>query len=73
MNSKTIAHGIKGLTQSILHIGLVSEEIQEYRMSVCNKCKYLDNSGRFKRCTACRCFVSPKTKLEKEKCPKGFW
>ena len=52
----------------------VSKEVQEHRLSVCEKCPNLKREGRFvgyvqKRCGICSCYLKIKTILATEHCP----
>lgn len=49
----------------------VSQAIKKARMDKCNECVFLIKET--KTCSACGCFVEPKTALKTEKCPKDFW
>jgi hypothetical protein len=48
-----------------------SPEIASNRMAICNKCEAYDS--QLKLCTACGCFMTIKTKLEKAECPMEKW
>ena len=48
----------------------VNENIQNYRMDICNSCEFLEN---FKRCAKCGCIMPLKTKLANSKCPIDKW
>jgi hypothetical protein len=61
--------GITGLTKATLGIGLASEYEIQARRDICDTCEYRSGS----QCGGCGCFIKSKTKLAKEKCPKGFW
>ncbi len=50
---------------------IVPESISKERMSVCEKC---DSFFKLtKQCLECGCFVSLKTKLSNQHCPKNKW
>ena len=61
--------GVTGIAKATLGIGLASKSEIEGRRSICEVCEFRQGSS----CGACGCFISPKTKLAKEQCPKGFW
>lgn len=48
----------------------VSEKQQAARMEICLSCEKLSSD---KRCSACGCFMSVKSKLAGMKCPDGRW
>ena len=64
-----LRNGLAGITKATLGIGLASEFEIQARRDICEVCEFRQG----KSCGACGCFISPKTKLAKEKCPKGFW
>ncbi len=45
------------------------------RIAICRVCKFKNWKNNNKRlwCKLCGCFVPAKARIEKEKCPKGFW
>ena len=43
----------------------------DFRRRVCKVCPYY--SADLSQCKVCTCFVSAKTLLATEECPKGFW
>ena len=49
----------------------VSEELHDYRMSVCVNCEHFIKLT--KQCVKCGCFMSQKTKLHMAACPVGKW
>ena len=61
--------GVVGIAKATLGIGLASEFEIEARRSICEVCEFRQGGS----CGACGCYISPKTKLAEEKCPKGFW
>ena len=50
---------------------LAEEETVEFRRRVCKVCPFYSES--LGQCKVCTCFVSAKTLLSTETCPKGFW
>ena len=64
-----LKNGVAGITKATLGIGLASEYEIQARRDICEVCEFRQG----KSCGACGCFISPKTKLAKEECPKGFW
>lgn len=76
---KQIIDGTVGILTSNLPNYQAQKDIIYHRLDVCRTCPHLDDSvnkitkkPNFK-CGVCGCFLKAKTKLEKEKCPKGFW
>ncbi len=47
-------------------IKFVSNEVYEFRLLQCNKCRYLDSRGT---CLQCGCFVQIRAKLADASCP----
>ncbi len=47
-------------------IKFVRDEVYEFRLLQCSKCKYLDYSST---CLQCGCFVQIRAKLEDARCP----
>jgi hypothetical protein len=49
----------------------VSEEIRDYRMSICENCEQLDKKTIV--CQSCNCPMNRKTRLTTSSCPLGKW
>lgn len=76
---KQIIDGTVGIISSNISSLQAPKEVIYNRLDICRKCPHLDDSvnkitqkPNFK-CGICGCFLRSKTKLNKEKCPKGFW
>ena len=61
---------------------LVSDNVRENRLKVCNGCEFKSNDfklfnvlllKREPQCKVCKCFIEAKTQFEFAKCPKGKW
>lgn len=50
---------------------MVSEKVQEERMTVCRSCEFYDGSQN--RCTQCGCWLEQKTKFSLDSCPLQKW
>jgi hypothetical protein len=50
---------------------LVSHEVQQLRLSICNSCEFLDQASQ--RCIQCGCFMNAKTHFKKVSCPINKW
>lgn len=50
---------------------LVSEQVQQNRIDICEVCEFFERDSR--QCSRCYCFVDLKSGLATEKCPAGFW
>jgi hypothetical protein len=51
---------------------IFAEKIEvDFRRRVCKVCPHYSES--LGQCKVCTCFVSAKTLLSTESCPKGFW
>jgi hypothetical protein len=50
---------------------IVTDEIYNTRMSICNACDFLRKED--KRCTQCGCYMEAKSKFKKTYCPVGKW
>lgn len=50
---------------------LVTEEIYNTRMSICDGCEFFRKED--KRCSQCGCFMEAKTRLKKTFCPIHKW
>lgn len=74
-NARDIIRGVHGLTKVALGIDKADPELAEKRIEICNRCDRLIKSDDPKkhRCGVCKCWVSKKSKLSKEKCPLNKW
>ena len=50
---------------------MVSDDIREYRLNICNSCEYRVES--INTCSKCGCCLPAKTKLAGSQCPIGKW
>ena len=50
---------------------MVSEDIRDTRLNICNSCEYILESVNV--CSKCGCYLPGKTKLAKAGCPSGKW
>lgn len=48
---------------------LVSPAVQDERLAICDNCEELEDE----QCRVCSCYVSAKTALALEECPKKYW
>ena len=62
---------IKALWKYIMYGKRVPFEEFVYRLGVCRDCPFL-NFEKW-NCKVCGCYVTKKTKMSTEKCPKGKW
>lgn len=83
-NCQKIIVGVKGITQSILHINRAKEPEIKRRLEICRECSeatknlskaFEKNKGLTtkSRCQVCGCFIWLKTSLRSESCPLGKW
>jgi hypothetical protein len=74
-SARDILKGSVGLTKVALGIDKADPELSEKRIEICNRCDRLIKSDDPKkhRCGVCKCWVSKKSKLSKEKCPLNKW
>jgi hypothetical protein len=49
----------------------VTQEVEDERWAVCRACE--EYVARTEQCRVCTCFLSIKTPLAQEKCPKKKW
>ncbi len=79
-----IVQGVKGLTSSVLGIGLAEQSIIDERRNVCRDCEHATRNPNkvhlptkglttWSRCQICTCLIAHKTRLQNESCPKGKW
>lgn len=70
---KSLAGTMKDVAGGVLHGEglLVTEQIYNERMSVCNGCEFFRQED--KRCSQCGCFMEAKTRLKKTYCPIHKW
>lgn len=73
---KVIKKGLKSLFQAAKGVitnedQCVCKEVQQKRQSICDGCPY--QNKKLNQCTVCKCFLSFKTKLKRESCPKDKW
>ena len=54
-------------------MNLVSNEIQEKRMTICKGCEFYDDNNQNPHCSKCGCFLNIKTTWASEGCPVGKW
>lgn len=59
--AKHLANGMKA----------ASEELQQERLSICEKCPHIVEDGS--RCGKCGCFLQTKAKWASSSCPIGKW
>ena len=50
---------------------LVSDEVVEKRIKICQKCEHYDMTQH--RCKECGCFLGIKSRMAPESCPIGLW
>jgi hypothetical protein len=50
---------------------VVSDDIREHRMNICNSCPHRIESVNL--CSKCGCFIPAKTKLVRASCPIEKW
>lgn len=74
---KDMAKGFLGTAKDIV-VGavhgedvLVTEEIYNTRMTICEGCEFFRKSD--KRCAQCGCFMEAKTRFKKTYCPIHKW
>lgn len=75
---KKYIKGAGKITQSVLGIGLTTQELINARRNICKSCdkmiikKYL-RGNELEFCSECGCIVEHKTRLKSESCPIGKW
>lgn len=62
---------IKALYRYILYGKRVDFNIYVNRLSICNKCGFLNTDNW--TCLRCGCYLTKKCKLSTEKCPLNKW
>jgi hypothetical protein len=58
------------VAETISHI-LVTDEIKQQRLDICNSCEFLFTPTM--QCKKCGCFVTAKTSVAKFECPIKKW
>lgn len=71
--SKGLLGSAKDILSGALHGEgvLVSEDVYNSRMSICNSCEFF--RAEDKRCSQCGCFMETKTRFKKTYCPIHKW
>jgi hypothetical protein len=73
-----IITGATGLTKAALGIDNADEATIRARREVCRRCDKSEKRNmagiiKIRMCSACDCFIGPKTRLADEECPEGKW
>jgi hypothetical protein len=71
-----IAQGFTSLAvESVTGVEVLKYARTDERIAICRTCEFADWRNNNKRlwCGKCGCFVPAKARVEKEKCPMGFW
>jgi hypothetical protein len=50
---------------------LIEAEVRDHRLNICKACPHFSVPGG--QCDVCTCFVSLKTMIRDEHCPKNYW
>ncbi len=72
-----VKRGTLGVARSVLGVRVLSQGAIKQRLEVCRGCVESvacnHNPKKVCRCLACGCWLSHKTRLRDEECPKGKW
>lgn len=73
----SLVRGTVGVARSLLGVRVLSRGAIRQRLEVCRNCdqaiKCRDNPNRVCRCLACGCWLTHKTRLRDERCPRHKW
>lgn len=80
----TLVRGVTGLGRAAVNADPAGEDTVQTRRERCAACQYATATrstsiegykvlSPASRCKLCKCLVSAKTKLAKERCPIGSW
>jgi hypothetical protein len=72
-----VARGTIGVARSLFGVRILSQGAIKQRLEVCRACDQSvacrHNRRKVCRCLACGCWLTHKTRLRGETCPKGKW
>ena len=74
MTFATAWNGVVGLGKAALRVDRAAEPVIRQRRAICAACPQATGGlSAASRCSACTCFIFPKTANAGEKCPMGKW
>lgn len=74
LSTKLIGLGTSLLNFALKGFPVVSTEVKEERLAICQKCEeYLGEDLVSPKCRACGCYLELKVSMATEACPKKLW
>ncbi len=68
-----LRHGAVGLAKAALHIDRAAPAVVQSRRTLCARCPANRSSRLGRLCVDCDCFITAKTLVNSEECPRRLW